>query len=158
YDEARPVVGLQRRELPHHALAVVAQPGDQLLPGHLPERLGPLVDVHGHVSEAQRIFDGGVTAGTGERRQVALGGVDEVADDVAGLPVLARGGGVPPRARTAIRLNIDSISPRRTFSTRSLLVGSWKFQVGSLGAMAPPFACPRNRCDRTARDRSIITR
>jgi hypothetical protein len=93
--ETRPVVGRQRRELTHHAFAVVAQPADQLLPGYLPQFLGAGVDVHGHVPEAQGLLGGGIGASTGERGQIALGGVDEVADDVAGLPRHARGGPLP---------------------------------------------------------------
>src|SRR4249920_1462870 len=56
--------------------------------------------------------------------------------------------GASHRAGSATKPNIASSSPWRTLSTRSLLAGSWKFQLGSLGAMTPPLACPRNRCER----------
>jgi len=119
-----PVVGRQRRELLHPALAVVAQPADKLLPGHLPERLRAPVDVHGHVPEAQRLFGVSVAAGTGERRQVALGGVDQMADDVAGLPVLARGRRLPPRRvrhEVEHRLHLSPEDVQHPFLARGVL-------------------------------------
>src|SRR5690606_37080857 len=68
----------------------------QLRLRHRAQGAGTLVDVLGHVGQAQRVRRYAPAAGRVEAGEVRLGGVDQVSDHVADLPVTGAGGRLPP--------------------------------------------------------------
>ena len=93
--EAAPLVLGERLEDVHHLGVVGLEPVDELALRRAPEGLGAGVDVLVHAPHAERL--GGLAGPPGgvEAAEVPLGGVDEVPDDVAHLPVPGGGGRLP---------------------------------------------------------------
>jgi hypothetical protein len=90
HEEAVPRVGVERLDESEHAVAIGPEPADELVLGCVPERQRTPVDVLVHVPHAERIGRRLAIGREVPRREVALGRVDQVADDVAHLPVARR--------------------------------------------------------------------
>src|ERR1700691_4236907 len=110
--EAGPLVGRQRLQDPHHLVQVAAHPVHGLLLRQHAERDRLLTRALVHAGQPERVRRLGAAPRGLERREVALGGVDQVTDDVLDPPVFA-GGWRLPRARPfgqlehAVRLIAD---------------------------------------------------
>ena len=98
HEEATPRVGVEALDEGEHLGPVLVEPRQQLVLRGASERQRALVHVPVHAPHAERIRGGAAGPRHVDAVEVALGGVDEVADDVAHLPV-ARGRRCLPRRR-----------------------------------------------------------
>ena len=134
HEEAAPLLGVEALDEGEHLGPVLLEPSQQLVLRGAAERLRALVDVAVHVPHAERIRRGAAGPRDVDAREVALGGVDEVPDDVAHLPV-ARRPSVPPTPSGAdASASIWSDCSRTVRSRLSLLAKS----LNSHSLMRPP--------------------
>ena len=92
--EAGPLLGVERLEDAHHLVEIVADAAHHLGLRNVAERPSAVAGQLVHDGQPVRI-GGAARPGDLERLEITLGGVDQVADDVADLPVRAGGRCLP---------------------------------------------------------------
>lgn len=111
HQEATPLVGVEALEDRQHLGSVLVEPREQLVLRHVAEGERAAVDVLVHALHAQWVGRRAAGASGVEAAEVALGGVDEVADDVADLPVARRRGRLPRGRRRRQREHLVRLRP-----------------------------------------------